>query len=112
MNTAIRVALGVAAVVGVVGGGGLLFLIFQGAAACARSGAHATPMEVFEAAVVGQPAFVTLAYATLFIGFLFGTQAVARRRGFSRRTPAHLLIAAILASATLVLVAVPFLFGG
>lgn len=112
MYTAIRIALGVACLVAVGGGGGLLALVFQGAAACARSGTHATPLEVLEAAVVDQAAFVALGYFLLFIGYLFGTQAVARRRGFSRRTPVHLMIAAVLASATLVLVGTPFLFAG
>lgn len=112
MNTAIRIALGVAAVVAVGGGGGLLFLVFQGAAACATSGVHATPLQVLEAAVVGQAMFVALAYVTLFAGFLFGTQAVAKRRGFSRRTPFHLMVAALLASASAVLIGTPFLFAG
>jgi hypothetical protein len=112
VHTALRVTLGVAAVVGVGGGGGLMFLVFQGAARCAAGGVHATPFQVLEAAVVGQAAFVALAYLTLFVGFLFGTQAVAKRRGFSRRTPFHLMAAAVLASAAAVLIGTPFLFAG
>lgn len=112
MHTAIRVALAVACVVAVGGASLLVFLVFQGAAACAGSGFHATPLEVLEAAVIGQAAFVALGYFLLFIGYLFGTQAVARRRGFSRRTPVHLMTAAVLASATVVLVGTPFLFAG
>jgi len=112
VQTAIRLAMGAAAVVGVAGGGGLLFLVFQGAAACARSGVHAHPMEVLEAAVVGQAGYVALGNLTLFVGYLFATQAVARRRGFSRRTPFHLMAAALLATGTFVVVGTPFLFAG
>lgn len=112
MNTAIRIALGFAAVVAVGGAGALLFFLFQGAAGCARSGGHALPVEVLKVAVVDQAAFVALGYFILFIGYLFGTQAVARRRGFSRRTPVHLMTAAVLASATVVLLGTPFLFLG
>lgn len=112
VQTAIRLAMGAAAVVGVAGGGGLLFLVFQGAAACARSGVRATPWEVLEAALGGQAAFVALGNLTLFVGYLFGTQAVARRRGFSRRTPFHLMAAALLATGTFVVVGTPFLFAG
>jgi hypothetical protein len=112
MNTAIRIALGVACVVAIGGAGWLLALVFQGAAACAGSGFHATPLEVLEAAVIGQAAFVALGYFVLFIGYLFGTQAVAKRRGFSRRTPVHLMTAGVLATATVVLVGTPFLFAG
>lgn len=112
MNTAIRVALGVACVVAVGGAGWLVLLVFQGAAACAGSGFQATPMEVLEVAVINQAPFVALGFFLLFVGYLFGIQAVAKWRGFSRRTPVHLMMAATLASATVVLIGTPFLFTG
>jgi len=113
MNTAIRIALGVAAVVAVGGAGALLFFLFQGAAGCTRSmNVKTGPLDVLKVAVIDQAVFVAFGYFVLFIGYLFGTQAVARRRGFSRRTPVHLMTAAVLASATVVLLGTPFLFVG
>ncbi len=112
MNTVIRITLGVAAIVAVGGAAGLVFLVFQGAAACARSGVHATPLEVLEAAVVDQAMFVGLGFFVLFAGYLLGVRAVVRRLWHVPTRLDHLLIAAVLASATLVLVAVPFMFAG
>lgn len=108
MNTAIRIALGVASAVAVGGAGSLVFFVFRMAATCGTS--RHDPLAVLKAAVVDQGVFVALGYFLLFIGYLFGVRAVVRRRWNVPTKLHHLFVAAVLASATLVLVATPFLF--
>ncbi len=113
MNTAIRVALGVAGLQAVGGGVVIVYVLLDGAAGAARKGVIAAdPLSRLNVVAVDHAWFVALAYLLLCVGYLFGVLAVVRRHG---RTPLklhHLLTAVVLASASLVLVATPFLFIG
>lgn len=110
MNTAIRVSLAVAGLVAVGEAAALIYFVFMGAAGCA--GGRGRPADVFRAAVVDQAAFVSLGYFLLCVGYLFGVRAVVRRRWNVPTKLHHLLIAAVLATATVTVIGTPFLFAG
>lgn len=113
MNTAIRIALLVAGLVAVGGGAVMVYVLFEGAAGAARRGVIADdPLSRVQAVAVDQAALVAPSYLLLSIGHLFGVMAVVRRHGRTPLKVHHLLTAAVLASATLVLIATPFLFIG
>jgi hypothetical protein len=109
MNTAIRIALAVAALVAVGGAGTLVFLIFQTAAGCAAGKGAG---EVLQHAVVNQAPFLALGYCLLSVGYFFGVRAVVRRQWHVPTKPHHLFIATALATASVVLLAAPFVVLG